>query len=114
MKLPAVLLLILFTAGCTGPAATPDLPPSGSQVTDVDRIRVEGYVSARGNMPFSRLVLETDDRNVYLLDLDPAAEAELSPELPGRYRVVGILTLSDWAGRPSASLRPETMERVGG
>ena len=112
MKLHAAVLLLLLAAGCSGPSATTDLPPSGSRVTNVDMIQVEGYVSARGNAPFSRVVLETDDRNFYVLALDREAEGRLRAALPGRYRAVGILMMGEWDGRPSAHLRPIEMERL--
>ena len=97
------LLGILMAIGCAGPSAAPS--------TD-DLVAVEGLVTVRGNAPFERLVLETDDRNLYLLALPEPQRRALQEELPGRYRIRGTVSLGDWDGQPFAQIAPFSLERL--
>ena len=98
-----LLLLCLVAPGCAGTA------PESS--TD-DLVTVEGLVTVRGNMPFARLVLETDAHNLYLLVLPDPQRRALQEDLPGRYRVRGTVSLGDWDGRPFAQIAPFSLERL--
>jgi len=82
------------------------MPPD---TTDV--ITVEGRVSVRGNMPLTALVLETEQRTLYVLVLDEADAAAWEPNLPARLRVTGHLYADDWNGFRYAHLRATNIER---
>lgn len=73
-------------------------------------ITVEGQVSARGNEPFSALILETDDRNLYVLVFEAGSGETL--QRSGRYRVKGSLFLREWNGRPFAHLQVVAWEEA--
>ena len=100
---PIVLVFtpIFLLVGCTGtrPAA-----PS-------EPITVEGRTSVRGNEPFAEYVLQTDDRNAYVLTFEDGADL---PPNPARLRVTGTLYLADWNGRPYAHLRVQSWEQAEG
>ncbi len=104
MRILLVLLPALCWLGCAGPA------PSH---TAHNVLTVEGRVSVRGHTPFTGVLLETDQRNFYVLALDEAARRDLVPELPARYRVTGLLYGADWNGIRYAHLRPTKMEPLG-
>ena len=100
---PLVLLLVLTTlaAGCTGSdAASSDEPVS-----------VEGRVTVRGNEPFTAYMLQTDNRNAYVLVFEEETE---TPQAPARLRVTGTLYLGDWNGQSYAHLRVQTWEDATG
>ena len=71
-----------------------------------DMITVEGTVAVRGNEPFARYVLETPDRNAYILVFREAVET------PARLRVTGRLYLEDWMGRSHAHIEVHTYEEL--
>lgn len=84
------------TSGATkGDAATGGAPS--------DHITVEGRAVVMGNVPFTALMLQTEDRNSYILKMDAEERAELMT--PARVRVSGVLYLDDWNGRPYAHIR---------
>ena len=60
-------------------------------------------VTARGNEPFSAYVLETDDRNYYVLNLEEADRQGYTT--PARIRATGTVYVNDWMGRPFTHLR---------
>ena len=66
----------------------------------------------RGHTPFSAVMIETDQRNLYVLALDPDERTALEPTLPARFRITGILYADDWNGLPYAHLNPTSMERL--
>lgn len=94
------LLMLLLAACASSPRATLD-----------EIITVEGRASVRGNAPFTALVLETDARNLYVLETTDAT-ARLRDAVPGRFRVTGTLYRDDWNGRPYAHLRVSHWERT--
>ncbi len=94
----AVPVLALF-AGCAVTA-----PPPGEVIT------VEGSVSRRGNVPFTALMLETPEHNLYILTFDEQPAPELSVSY--RYRITGRLYRDDWNSRPFAHLRVIRVERI--
>ena len=106
MKSLPLLLLSLCWLGCSGPNAPSD------QARAVDVITVEGQVSVRGNTPFTVVMLETDQRNLYVLALDENERRTLEPGLPARYRITGLLYADTWNGQPYAHLNPTAMERL--
>ena len=105
MKSLLLLLLGLCWLGCAGTDAPSD------QARALDVITVEGQASVRGNTPFTAVMLETDQRNLYVLALDEADRHTLERELPARLRITGVLYLGDWNGLPYAHLRPTSVER---
>ena len=65
----------------------------------------------RGNEPFAELVLETADRNSYVLTFeDPAEEAAIQNQAPTRIRVRGELYQGHWNGRDFAHLQVNAWE----
>lgn len=84
----------LCLAGCAASTTT-----TGSQHI----ITVEGQVSSRGNEPFAAQMLETDDRNLYVLNLDGAPQTSFI--YGRRYRIEGRLYLDDWNSFPYAHLQ---------
>ncbi len=97
--LPALFLTALFLAGC---ASTPHLP--------ADVVTVEGRIARRGNEPFTALMLETKDRNLYVLVFDPGPAPDFS--VVARYRVTGHLYRGEWNSYAFAHLRVMNVERV--
>ena len=75
-----------------------------------DVITVTGTVTVRGNEPFTAVILETDDRNLYVLNMTRALRTAL--ETPARMRVIGRLYLGDWNGRAFAHLDVQDMSDV--
>lgn len=106
MKALLFVFLGLYGFGCAGPA------PQTSSVEAGPAITVDGMVTARGNMPFVGMILETDQHNLYVLVLDEAAEERLMSALPGRYRVTGVVYADDWNGRRLAHLRATSIEEL--
>ena len=106
MRMLLCLLLGLSWLGCAGTTS------GTNQLTSDDVITVEGQVSVRGNTPFTALMLETAQRNLYVLVMSEAKRKALQPTLPGRFRITGAVYADDWNGRPYAHLRPIVMERL--
>ena len=104
MKSLLLVLLGLCWLGCAGTAPSTDQP--------LDVITVEGRASVRGNTPFTAVMLETDQRNLYVLVLDDADRQTLERELPARLRITGVLYVDDWNGVPYAHLRPTSLEQL--
>ncbi|CAM3228004.1 hypothetical protein [Rhodothermus bifroesti] len=76
-------------------------------------ITVEGEVVARGQEPFSALVLETAERNFYVLVFAKAADRQaVAVQAPLRLRITGEPFLDHWQGRPYAHLRVQHWERL--
>lgn len=93
---PLALLVgfCLFLAGCAASTTT-----TGSQHI----ITVEGHVSSRGNEPFAAQMLETDNRNLYVLNLEDAPQTSFI--YGRRYRIEGRLYLGEWNSYPYAHLQ---------
>jgi len=98
--LAASLALILTASLALGCGAS-------ERVADADVITVEGRITARGNTPFQAHMIETDDRNIYVLAYPDDADHAYTRS--HRYRVVGELYKSDWNGVAMAHLRVRDM-----
>ena len=81
------------------------------RVSDTDIITVEGMVTVRGNEPFAAYVLETSDRNTYILAFPEAAETP-APETPARLQVTGRLYLGEWEGQSYAHIEVHAYEEL--
>ncbi len=79
--------------------------PVGSDV-----ITAEGIVTVRGNVPFTAVVLETDDHNWYILEMTQSMRDGFMT--PARLKVNGRLYLDDWRGRPFAHLEVHEFEQI--
>ena len=72
-------------------------------------IALEGTLSQRGSEPYTALVLETNQRNLYVLNLDEMQRDVLAVDAPKRVRVTGTLYEDTWNGRAMAHIRVKTM-----
>ena len=81
------------------------------RVSDTDIITVEGMVTVRGNEPFAAYVLETSDRNTYVLTFPEVAETP-APETPARLQVTGRLYLGEWEGQSYAHIEVHAYEEL--
>lgn len=98
----AALGVLVGLAAC----AAPQTPPA-------DTVTVVGEVTARGNEPFGIYLLETADRNSYVLNLERLTAAQRQHfSTPARLRLTGTPYLDRWNGRPYAHLRVQAWERV--
>ncbi|MEM9664259.1 MAG: hypothetical protein AAF970_04945 [Bacteroidota bacterium] len=88
-----VLLGALLGAGCAG---------SGEAMRDAS-VTAEGRITVRGNAPFTAVMLETDQRNLYVLEADARALSAL--QTAGRATITGHVYTDIWNGRPHAHLR---------
>jgi len=82
------IIAVLAVGGCAETAS----------VTTHDVITVTGDITVRGNVPFTEVVLITDDNNWYLLDL--SSEQREALLTPARAKVTGTIRLGEWNGRP--------------
>lgn len=99
--LPAIALLFLVDA-CTT-----------TQQAVRDEVSVEGVVSVRGNEPFTELVLQTPDRNYYVLKFaDPAERSRMQNAAPASFAVTGEVYRGEWGGRAYAHLRVQEWQPV--
>jgi len=98
-------IFLIFVSGCSSSKSV-----SNSATSESNMISVEGYVSVRGNVPFIAVVLETDDRNTYILKLTPEMSQTLTT--PARLNVTGRLYLDYWNGVALAHLEVVELERV--
>lgn len=74
------------------------------RISDAETITVEGMVTVRGNEPFAAYVLETSDRNTYVLVFPEAVET------PARLRVTGRLYLGEWMRQSYAHIEVQAYE----
>ncbi|WP_456429144.1 hypothetical protein [Rhodocaloribacter sp.] len=98
-RLAFAVPVFVLVAGCAATAPAP-----GEVIT------VEGSVSRRGNVPFTALMLETPEHNLYILTFDEKPAPQLSVSY--RYRITGRLYKDDWNSRPFAHLRVIRVERI--
>lgn len=96
----AVVALLTLTM-CTSPS-----------LIDPSVVTVEGSVSVRGHEPFTAMMLETDQQNVYVLSFEGEGRREMQNEAPGLFRVTGTLYQDDWNGRPYAYIRVRSWENL--
>ncbi len=103
------LVILLSAVGVFG--CSPHLPRAESAST----LTVEGIASVRGNEPFTRIMLTTDERNSYVLAFSSEEQrSELQRQAPARFRVSGRLYADSWQGRTWAHLEVDSWTRVGG
>lgn len=93
-----VVSAMLFILGAC--ASTPKAPAQ-------DVITVTGDITVRGNVPFTEVVLISDDNNWYLLELTNEQRDELMT--PARATVTGPISLGEWNGRPFTRLRVDEL-----
>ena len=106
MRIFFYLMLGLCGLGCAG-------TPSGTTpLTSQEVITVEGPITVRGNTPFTALLLETDQRNLYVLVIGEAQRQALQPTLPAHFRITGTVYADHWNGKTYTHLRPIAMERL--
>lgn len=95
------VILVLLASGC-----------GTSRTTPADIVTVEGVVSVRGNEPFTELVLETADRNHYVLKFESEEErTQVQDQSPAPFEVSGEVYEGVWGSRPFAHLRVQTWSR---
>ncbi|MFT5142791.1 MAG: hypothetical protein ACI80V_000443 [Rhodothermales bacterium] len=101
LRVPLLLSMValVLLAGCMSPRAT------GSTAFEI-----EGRVTVRGNEPFTAVILETEQGNWYVLELTPEQRTGLVN--PSMQRVFGELYRGDWNGRPFATIRVATIQRL--
>lgn len=100
---PGLLIAVLVAGSSSGCSAQAPL------VRDV--VIAEGLVSVRGAEPFTELVLETTDRNYYVLKFaSPEERAAVQDASPAFFRVEGDVYRGEWNGRAFAHLRVESVE----
>ncbi|NND71133.1 MAG: hypothetical protein HKN43_06110 [Rhodothermales bacterium] len=86
-----IALLSICLTGCT----------TAENTASADIITVEGRVNQRGNTPFQAWMIETSDRNSYILVWD-AEGGQYSTSK--NYRVTGRLYVDQWNGKDYAHL----------
>lgn len=97
------MLLILLTgvavlgSGCMAPGQTSSNPSIEAVIT------VEGTVNSFGAEPFAAVVLNSAERNSWVLELSAADRDRLM--MPARVRVTGSVYAADWQGRTRAHMR---------
>ena len=94
-----MLFVGIMCAGCASPE-----PLTQAEIT------VEGMVTARGNEPFVRYVLETEDRTYYVLRLPETEPAIFST--PTRLKTTGRVYVEFWNGRSYTHLDVSSWEEV--
>jgi hypothetical protein len=73
-------------------------------------ITVSGMAMVMGNVPFTALILETKDRNSYILTMGNAMRDSLMT--PAQIEVEGELYLAEWNGKPFAHIRVSQLKRI--
>lgn len=99
----AGLAIVLATlAGCASGPATLD-----------QTVTVQGTVSMRGAAPFGALVLETPDRNSYVLTPGASVALDGIQDAPSpTIEVTGPVYAGQWNGHPYAHLRVQDWRAV--
>jgi len=79
-----------------------------------DVISVEGLATVRGNEPFTRILLTTDQRNSYVLVFRSEADrTALQRRAPGGFHVRGRVYRDSWQGRDWAHLEVQSWSAIG-
>ncbi len=78
--------------------------------TALNQITVEGRAMVMGNVPFAKLILETSDRNSYILEMDRAMRDSLMT--PAQIRVTGKLVRGEWNGLPFAQIHVSNLVHI--
>lgn len=97
-QIAACALIFIFVAAAC----------SAERVPPADEITVTGTVTVRGNEPFTAYVLETAQRNAYVLRFDDVEP----PSTPASIRATGRLYADEWAGRAYAHIDVRAFEAV--
>lgn len=92
-------ILALVGAGCAAP-----------QEAVQDMVTVEGMVTARGNEPFVRYVLETSEGNLYALRIPEKDQREF--QTPARLEVTGRLYVDGWDSHPFVHVDVSEWRRI--
>ena len=92
-----ICVSLFIIAGCA----------TSEPTTTADIITVEGKINQRGNTPFQALMIETPDRNLYILKTD-SSPADFSGSK--QYSVTGRLYLDQWNGTDYAHLEVISIE----
>lgn len=99
-----MLVVSISLSGCQ--AARP--------VAGTGTLTVEGTASVRGNEPFTRIILTTDERNTYVLSFETESlRSELQRSVPARLVVRGTLYSDSWQGERWAHLEVTSWEEAG-
>jgi len=98
MALVAAMCIVIGT-GCRS-----------TNIGTAERITVEGLITVRGNVPFAEVVLETDNHNLYVLELNGEQRAELMT--PAKAVIDGRVFLGVWNGSPFAHLEVLSWEII--
>jgi len=93
--------MLLLLATMLGACATSFSVPAAERVT------VTGDITVRGNEPFAKVVLITDDNHWYMLDLTQEQQRTLMT--PARARITGPVSLGQWNSRPFARLKVDEL-----
>lgn len=95
-------VMLLLLVGCTAPRAAQQ-----------DTITVSGIVTVRGNEPFTELVLQTEDRNYYVLKFsNPEERGQVQNMSPASLEITGDVYRDIWGSRAFAHLRVDAWQSV--
>lgn len=95
--LMVLLVAALTWVGCSSSSRTPSNGESGSEIT------VEGIVNSFGAEPFAAVILNSEERNSWVLLLTPEDRSRLM--MPARVRITGRVFAADWQGHTRAHMR---------
>lgn len=102
---PILMVLLVmgacFLSGCVQSRSTSARQGSTAEIT------VEGTVNSFGAEPFTAVILNSDERNSWVLEL--SAEDRDRLMMPARVRVTGTVHAADWQGRLRAHMRVREM-----
>ncbi len=100
---------VLFLSGCvqSGPASGAQGSSRGPSRGAGAEITVEGTVNSFGAEPFAAVILNSDERNSWVLELTKEDRDRLM--MPARIRATGTVYAADWQGRLRAHLRVREM-----
>jgi len=101
-----VTVILLLASACTSSS----LKEQSRAEASVDLLTVEGVITVRGNEPFTAVILQTENRNSYILKMSP--EMRLRLITPAYRRVTGRMYLDKWNGRDFVHLEVYRMETV--
>ena len=97
-------VLVLIVSACASGSSTTE------QGLATQTLVVEGMITVRGNEPFTAVILQTANRNHYLLKM--SSEMRNKFLTPAFRRVTGRLYLGQWNGRDYAHLEVYQMEEI--
>ncbi|MEQ9104669.1 MAG: hypothetical protein RIE53_08230 [Rhodothermales bacterium] len=92
---------VFFQSGCVQSRSASGA--QGSSQHSGPEITVEGMVNSFGAEPFAAVILNSDERNSWVLEL--SAEDRDRLMMPARVRATGTVYAADWQGRLRAHMR---------